>query len=90
MVASPPLSKRASKKEEGKPKPDIFEIFHNESNNSAPPKGRPQAKTKRRGQRKKLKGYDLATQASRSTEASADNPLRRKEEVIFFLVDTCS
>jgi hypothetical protein len=84
MAASPPSSKRASKKEEGKPKPDIFEIFHTGSNNSSPPKGRPQAKTKRRGQRKKLKGYDLAMQASQSMEASADNPLRQKEEVILF------
>jgi hypothetical protein len=50
-----------------------------------PPKGRPQAS--RRGQRKKPKGYDLATQASQSTEASANNLLRRKEEVILF-VDT--
>jgi hypothetical protein len=90
MAASPPSSERASKKEEGKPKPDIFEIFHTGSNNPHPPKEDHKQKTKRRGQRKKLKGYDLATQASRSTEASADNPLRRKEEVIFFLGDTCS
>jgi hypothetical protein len=35
---------------------------------------------------KKLKDYDLRTQASRSTEASANNPLRRKEVVIVALV----
>jgi hypothetical protein len=50
---------RASKKVAGKP--DIFKIFSKGSNDSSPPKGRPQAN--RRGQRKKLKGYDPATQA---------------------------
>jgi hypothetical protein len=41
IAASPPSSERASKKVAGKT--DIFEIFNESSNNSSPPKGRPQA-----------------------------------------------
>jgi hypothetical protein len=60
-----------------------YQTLERKRKESSPPKGRPQ--THRRGKKETQRTTTFATQASRSTEASANNLLYRKEVVIFWL-----